>query len=863
MMFPVLLLIAAWAAPNAEGADPKKRPARHAAKANTRKPTNNYPIVLGDNPQYSKFERNHKWGLLDSGNKKVLMEPKYDNISAFDAIHNIVTVKLHGKWGCIEYPTGKIILPLKYDDIGSYGYELRKVKRNGKWGYVNIRTGEDVIPLKYDQIGPLFLRIPNPEYAERTVEFKKALGRYSQILFVNAKMPAVELNDQWGYIDRTGKEVIARKYQRASDFRDGVAVVVENYVPGLIDETGREVVPPGKYAEIRDSSEGLSVIGVKPPGDPGKNVFGYVDNKAGTVTVEPKYENAWGFRGGRALVMVEGKKFYVDKAGKELHLPRHRELSDFSEGRAAVSFFDAETTMLKWGYIDTTGKKVIAPRFDEAGPFNKGLANVKANGRSFYIDKAGKPVACAYCLTRVRLKGKWGYVDSTGKEILPIQYEELPVALSSRFNRFKLRGKYGLLDGAANMVAPPKYDELPEEAKYDAVRFKLNGKYGYMIAGNEIVPAKYDELPEVLLTLPFSRYKLNGKYGYLNGEGIEVTPAKYDEAPRELGGPFICYQENASGGETRTVRVSANGKYGYLSKINGKEIYPPVCEDGPLFLNKTRTKIKRDGKWGYIDLQGREVGSFEYEEDPCSIEKTKGDHYIFGPGADLKAQPHMASAGIAHLPAGSKIEVLGKTDKELTIKDVTDKWYEARYQDKRGYVWGGFIADAASPVSVKGKNGVVAIRNRTKHSDHCYHPQFEMQLVIGGNVVDSRRDGTLSNLTAKVISMKYESYEGFSTPVNLLMMTVDETHGQDQGSLSIVSGIYYYLDDGKLAEALHLKMAVEGEGRIVTSTVSMPDKGSKKDAVIVRTKVSLPNREDSFSETSYHWDWYKKSFRQF
>ena len=46
----------------------------------------------------------------------------------------------------------------------------------------------------------------------------------------------------------------------------------------------------------------------------------------------------------------------------------------------------------KWGYIDRTGKIVIPPLFDGTGGFSEGLANVKIGDKWGFIDKTGRYV---------------------------------------------------------------------------------------------------------------------------------------------------------------------------------------------------------------------------------------------------------------------------------------------------------------------------------------------------------------------------------------------------------------------------------------------------------------------------------------
>jgi hypothetical protein len=46
----------------------------------------------------------------------------------------------------------------------------------------------------------------------------------------------------------------------------------------------------------------------------------------------------------------------------------------------------------KWELIDSTGKKIPSSLFDEVRPSVNGLAKVKINGKWGYIDKTGKQV---------------------------------------------------------------------------------------------------------------------------------------------------------------------------------------------------------------------------------------------------------------------------------------------------------------------------------------------------------------------------------------------------------------------------------------------------------------------------------------
>jgi hypothetical protein len=46
----------------------------------------------------------------------------------------------------------------------------------------------------------------------------------------------------------------------------------------------------------------------------------------------------------------------------------------------------------KWGFVDKTGKEIIPLIYDEASFFDNEKSKVKIGDREFYIDKTGKEV---------------------------------------------------------------------------------------------------------------------------------------------------------------------------------------------------------------------------------------------------------------------------------------------------------------------------------------------------------------------------------------------------------------------------------------------------------------------------------------
>jgi hypothetical protein len=60
-------------------------------------------------------------------------------------------------------------------------------------------------------------------------------------------------------------------------------------------------------------------------------------------------------------------------------------------------------------------------------------------------------------LAAVRLNGKYGYVDESGREVVPPKYDNTWKFIGG-FATVKLGDKYGFIDKTGKEVVPPKYE---------------------------------------------------------------------------------------------------------------------------------------------------------------------------------------------------------------------------------------------------------------------------------------------------------------------------------------------------------------------------------------------------------------------
>ena len=147
--------------------------------------------------------------------------------------------------------------------------------------------------------------------------------------------------------------------------------------------------------------------------------------------------------------------------------------------------------------LRSTGEIVIPLKYDDAYDFREGLVVVKLNG-------------------------KWGFIDKTGKEITPLKYDDVRV--------------YGMNEG---MVA-----------------VEFNDRYGYIDhTGKEVTPIKYYAVDSFVEGL--AGVALNG-CGFIDKTGKEVIPLKYDDASSFSGGKAKVMTKNIFGIE-KEFYIDKNG----------------------------------------------------------------------------------------------------------------------------------------------------------------------------------------------------------------------------------------------------------------------------------------------------------------
>lgn len=119
--------------------------------------------------------------------------------------------------------------------------------------------------------------------------------------------------------------------------------------------------------------------------------------------------------------------------------------------------------------------------------------------------------------------------------------------------------------------------------------------------------------------------KIDGKekYGIINGKGEKITSAKYDWIDDSYSeGMIAAYISELTPIDNTSlynqglaaVKTSSYWKHNYgFIDLNGKEIVPFKYEDTKKFSHGI-AQVRMGNKWGYINNKGREISPFKYDQ---------------------------------------------------------------------------------------------------------------------------------------------------------------------------------------------------------------------------------------------------------
>lgn len=360
----------------------------------------------------------------------------------------------------------------------------------------------------------------------------------------NLRLYAIRRDGKWGYMDEDGLERIKAEYDEAEPFRNGQALVGREERTGTINKGGREVVPI-LYDDVLEFSEGLATV------ERGGKV-GAVE-RSGELSVPMEFTEVGEFKNGLAYAEREEKYGYIDARGGERIGFVYDMAGTFRNGLAVVEKED------RVGAIDAKGDVVVPFQYDWIEGFEQGPSRVRNGDHMGIIGPFGDVLlavehehvgAFKDGLALVIDGRKCGYVDMTGRWVVPQQYEapEGAATWGDFFNgcaEVQKAGKRGMIDTKGALLFPCQWQDIGRVTG-PLVPVKKKDRWSYV--DRKMAPVGKVQADQAWEPVSgHARFRIGDRFAMIDSTGRTVLPAHYSAMSDVQFGKVVVENEGATG----------------------------------------------------------------------------------------------------------------------------------------------------------------------------------------------------------------------------------------------------------------------------------------------------------------------------
>lgn len=515
-------------------------------------------------------------GIIDELGNEILpcrfqsVQPEIFSIQT-DSIPQLFPVKNRGKWGYAQ-KGGKVVIPFQFEKNSYFNKNMAIVNNDEKYFLIN-KKGE----------------IINDEGYEKVV----SINRDTDLAIV------VNKQGKHGAINSTGKEIIPFIYDDLEEAADRVSRRLYHFrlngKYGVIDHKG--VVLVRAYSRFRVDRLELGMITSKNYSLRGLN---------GKILLKESYDNAKRYYKNFYIVEKNGKLGIVDILTEKEILPlEYTDILPNKYNKCAVDYFVVKKGE-KVGLVDHFNKLILPFNYESIHYHpHLNILILRKNGKAALADMKGKLITgfeyeeispAQYPPFPVKKNEKWGYIDTTGKIIYPIELEK-----ANRFYTYYDNRAFTIKNTPCNPPAVP--DSIQLQASIE-----IAGKYFWLSTDGKITenssiirnkaketkPTKTEVAPNIFKTYdPVSRDRF-----LVDENGEKMIPDNLSAVHKYSGG-FIPFR-------------TKKGNYGFYFPSVKKRVYYEAVQTYP--HNDTPIRwVRNNEKFGFINNKGEEVTPKDFE----------------------------------------------------------------------------------------------------------------------------------------------------------------------------------------------------------------------------------------------------------
>ena len=240
-------------------------------------------------------------------------------------------------------------------------------------------------------------------------------------------------------------------------------------------------------------------------------------------------------------------------------------------------------------------------RYDYVGMFSNGYARIKLNGKWNYIDTQGKFLSPNQWFDdanyfydgcgEVVLNGKYNFIDAQGKLVSPNQWFDYACDIFNGYAKVKLNGKWNLIDAQGKLLSLSQWFDYVDNFYNGYAKIELNGKWNFIDTQGKLLFLNQGQWLDYVSYFfhGYAKVKLNGKWNLIDAQGKFVSPNQWFNG---VGDFYNGY-----------AKVELNGKYNFID-TQGKLLSPNQWFDGVGNFSGGCARVSLGDKWNFIDTKG-------------------------------------------------------------------------------------------------------------------------------------------------------------------------------------------------------------------------------------------------------------------
>lgn len=708
-----------------------------------------------NNDQYQLVEQHDKYGVVNTGDT-IIIPIQYDSLVRITSTHpKVFIAKDQNKFGLLN-AKNEVVIPFDYDGIylltnGHYNGLMNsslRVEKDGKIGLMRM-DGSTELSCKYDYIDTWC---------------------YQEDCPMEGVQYYVGIDGEYGYINKDESFAINLGYEalNANGF-SGLIKAKNNGKVGLMD-TLENFILPQKYEKLYHEymPRFPNLTSFKKDGKWGLMSGEYSDME---IVLENEFDSVmcdYEFKD-HFIIINQGKLGLADTNGKVVIQPQFQAIQAMEDGSFAYKKND------KWGFMGRTGTIHCSPRYDGIYENEKNWCLVGKDGGFGFCKTSGLEIAAPIYQApywdnyfewggllysgRIAMSKrdenddcKMGVIDSTGKVLLPFEYEcldELAYDLGSCLIAVK-NGKDVIINEDGKEVYLGDYDEIERSGNWKEYFFLIKGEKVGLVSpkGKLLSKPKYDRIEFLWwgreredATL-FFLVEQNLKFGLLDSNGAIALAPIYDGLA--LNDNDIVELVSESEVKLYDLKTKKYEPFSALTttQFNGQIGVFNGWGGGAFFIDSLGNRVNAE-TYSYIQ---------SFDSDRCDFQTRKAGLYgVCDSTGKVLFEPKFSKIKFWDGEFGA-----GKSGNQYCFFNASgDTLVGYRYEKVKG-VFENFVC-----VRIKGEFGVVNKKGETVIAPTLQSKlDFKLLKEFGLTTVNENfKEGVINQEMKLILSVKYDTVE--------------------------------------------------------------------------------------------------------